>query len=194
MITEELRKLYQSYTGSPAEEITELPSSGSNRRYFPRIKGPETLIGVSGTSIEENEAFIYMAKTFPGKGLPVPQVYASSDDHSFYIQEDLGDTLLFNAIEKGRKSSVFDEEERRLLHKTITKLPDIQFLGSDGFDFSYCPSASRVQPTVYPLGLELFQVLFLKGYRDEFQENRLEDDFLNERRIVTQFIRHVPIP
>ena len=135
MITEELRKLYQSYTGSPAEEITELPSSGSNRRYF-RIKGPETLIGVSGTSIEENEAFIYMAKHFRGKGLPVPQVYASSDDHSFYIQEDLGDTLLFNAIEKGRKSSVFDEEERRLLHKTITKLPDIQFLGSDGFDFS----------------------------------------------------------
>ena len=102
MITEELRKLYQSYTGSPAEEITELPSSGSNRRYF-RIKGPETLIGVSGTSIEENEAFIYMAKHFRGKGLPVPQVYASSDDHSFYIQEDLGDTLLFNAIEKGRK-------------------------------------------------------------------------------------------
>ena len=103
-----------------------------------------------------------MAKHFREKGLPVPQVYASSDDHSFYIQEDLGDTLLFNAIEKGRKSSVFDEEERRLLHKTITKLPDIQFLGSDGFDFSYC----RVQPTVYPLGLELFQVLFLKGYRD----------------------------
>ena len=82
------------------------------------------MIGVSGTSIEENEAFIYMAKHFRGKGLPVPQVYASSDDHSFYIQEDLGDTLLFNAIEKGRKSSVFDEEERRLLHKTITKLPD----------------------------------------------------------------------
>ena len=123
MITEELRKLYQSYTGSPAEEITELPSSGSNRRYF-RIKGPETLIGVSGTSIEEN-------------------------DHSFYIQEDLGDTLLFNAIEKGRKSSVFDEEERRLLHKTITKLPDIQFLGSDGFDFSYChPQAEFNQRSI----------------------------------------------
>ena len=108
MITEELRKLYQSYTGSPAEEITELPSSGSNRRYF-RIKGPETLIGVSGTSIEENEAFIYMAKHFRGKGLPVPQVYASSDDHSFYIQEDLGDTLLFNvkAVYSTRRNAVY---------------------------------------------------------------------------------------
>ena len=103
MITEELRKLYQSYTGSPAEEITELPSSGSNRRYF-RIKGPETLIGVSGTSIEENEAFIYMAKHFRGKGLPVPQVYASSDDHSFYIQEDLEIRFLSTPSRKAVKA------------------------------------------------------------------------------------------
>ena len=164
MITEELRKLYQSYTGSPAEEITELPSSGSNRRYF-RIKGPETLIGVSGTSIEENEAFIYMAKHFREKGLPVPQVYASSDDHSFYIQEDLGDTLLFNAIEKGRKSSVFDEEEP-FITQDDHQTPRHPVLGVRRFRFLVLPSASRVQPTVYPLGLELFQVLFLKGYRD----------------------------
>ena len=177
MITEELRKLYQSYTGSPAEEITELPSSGSNRRYF-RIKGPETLIGVSGTSTEENEAFIYMAKHFREKGLPVPQVYASSDDHSFYIQEDLGDTLLFNAIEKGRKSSVFDEEERRLLHKTITKLPDIQFLGSDGFDFSYCHPQAEFNQRSILWDLNYFKYCFLKATGMEFQENRLEDDFL----------------
>ena len=38
MITEELQKLYLAYTGVPAENITELPSSGSNRRYF-RLAG-----------------------------------------------------------------------------------------------------------------------------------------------------------
>ena len=53
MITEELQKLYQSYTGVPAENITELPSSGSNRRYF-RLTGAQTLIGVYGTSVDEN--------------------------------------------------------------------------------------------------------------------------------------------
>ena len=57
MITEELQKLYQEYTGVPAENITELPSSGSNRRYF-RLTGVKTLIGVSGTSVEENDAFL----------------------------------------------------------------------------------------------------------------------------------------
>lgn len=177
MITEELQKLYQSYTGSPAEEIIELPSSGSNRRYF-RIKGTETLIGVSGTSIEENQAFLYMAKHFLEKGLPVPKVYAYSDDHSFYIQEDLGDTLLFDAIEKGRKSSVFDEEERRLLHKTITRLPDIQFRGSDGFNFSYCHPQSEFNQRSILWDLNYFKYCFLKATGMEFQENLLEDDFL----------------
>ena len=103
MITEELKQLYQTHTGSPATDITELSSSGSNRRYF-RLSGPVSLIGVSGTSIEENNAFIYMAAHFREKGLPVPRVYCWSVDKSFYLQEDLGDTLLFQAIEKGRKS------------------------------------------------------------------------------------------
>lgn len=71
MVTEELKRLYYEYTGSQAEDITELPSSGSNRRYF-RISGPETLIGVSGSSQEENKAFIYMSgfserKVFPSR-------------------------------------------------------------------------------------------------------------------------------
>ena len=75
MITEELKKLYCTYTGHEPETIEELPSSGSNRRYF-RLTGTPTLIGVSGTSLEENQAFLYMADHFRKKGLPVPQVIA----------------------------------------------------------------------------------------------------------------------
>ena len=116
MITEELKKLYCTYTGHEPGTIEELPSSGSNRRYF-RLTGTPTLIGVSGTSLEENQAFLYMADHFRKKGLPVPQVVAKSDNDAFYLQEDLGDTLLFNAIEKGRKTSVFDEEEKQLLRR-----------------------------------------------------------------------------
>ena len=176
MITEELRKLYQSYTGSPAEEITELPSSGSNRRYF-RLSGPVSLIGVSGTSIEENNAFIYMAAHFREKGLPVPQVYCWSVDKSFYLQEDLGDTLLFQAIEKGRKSCFFDETEKSLLHKTITLLPTLQFKGAEGFDFSQCYPLPEFNRRSILWDLNYFKYCFLKATGMEFQEDRLEDDF-----------------
>lgn len=177
MITEQIKNLYRTYTGHEAEEVTELPSSGSNRRYF-RLHGPQTLIGVSGTSIEENRAFIYMADHFRQKGLPVPEVYAQSNDQSFYLQEDLGDTLLFDAIEKGRKSSVFDESEKTLLRQTITKLPEIQFIGSDGFDFSYCYPQEEFNQRSILWDLNYFKYCFLKATGMEFQENRLEDDFL----------------
>ncbi len=177
MITEQIKNLYRTYTGHEAEEVTELPSSGSNRRYF-RLHGPQTLIGVSGTSIEENRAFIYMADHFRQKGLPMPEVYAQSNDQSFYLQEDLGDTLLFDAIEKGRKSSVFDESEKTLLRQTITKLPEIQFMGSDGFDFSYCYPQEEFNQRSILWDLNYFKYCFLKATGMEFQENRLEDDFL----------------
>lgn len=116
MITEELQKLYQSYTGVPAENITELPSSGSNRRYF-RLAGIETLIGVYGASIDENEAFLYMAGHFRKCGLSVPEVRIASEDKTYYLQEDLGDTLLFHAIEKGRATSVFPKRKKSCFAK-----------------------------------------------------------------------------
>ena len=176
MVTTILKDLYLSYVGKDADSITELPSSGSNRRYF-RLSGDQTLIGVSGTSPEENQAFLYMARHFREKGLPVPEVYAQSGDARFYLQEDLGNMLLFDAIEKGRKSSVFDEEEKRLLHKTIRLLPRVQFVGADGFDFSRCyPQAEFNQRSIL-WDLNYFKYCFLKATGMDFQENCLEDDF-----------------
>jgi aminoglycoside/choline kinase family phosphotransferase len=176
MIIDELHKIYYSYTGSRAKDINELPSSGSNRRYF-RITGDKTLIGVSGTSQEENGAFIYMANHFRRKGLNVPEVYCWTDDKSFYLQEDLGDTLLFQAIEKGRRSCVFDENERCLLRKTIAQLPAIQITGAHNFDFSCCYPQPTFNQRSILWDLNYFKYCFLKATGMDFQENRLEDDF-----------------
>ena len=176
MITEELQKLYQEYTGVPVENITELPSSGSNRRYF-RLTGAKTLIGVCGTSVEENDAFLYMAAHFRKSGLPVPEVHIVSENKSYYLQEDLGDTLLFHAIEKGRATSVFSEEEKELLRKTVRLLPAIQFAGADGFDFSRCYPQPEFNQRSILWDLNYFKYCFLKATGMEFQEDKLEDDF-----------------
>lgn len=176
MITEDLQKLYQTYTGASAETITELPSSGSNRRYF-RLKGDRTLIGVYGTSIEENDSFLYMADHFRKAGIPVPEVYCMSDDKFCYLQEDLGDVLLFNAIEKGRLTSVFSEEEKDMLRKTVRLLPVIQFVGADSFDFSRCYPQPEFNQRSILWDLNYFKYCFLKATGMEFQEDRLEDDF-----------------
>ena len=107
----------------------------------------------------------------------MPQVVAKSDNDAFYLQEDLGDTLLFNAIEKGRKTSVFDEEEKQLLRKTMRLLPAIQFSGADGMDFSYCYPQSEFNSRSILWDLNYFKYCFLKATGMEFQEDRLEDDF-----------------
>ena len=159
MITEELQKLYQEYTGVPAENITELPSSGSNRRYF-RLTGAKTLIGVCGTSVEENDAFLYMAAHFRKSGLPVPEVHIVSENKSYYLQEDLGDTLLFHAIEKGRATSVFSEEEKELLRKTVRFASCHTVCRSRRLRLFPLLSAAGVQSAFYPLGFELLQILF----------------------------------
>jgi aminoglycoside/choline kinase family phosphotransferase len=177
MVTGELKKLYYKHTGSEAGEVTELPSSGSNRRYFRLTDGAASFIGVSGASKEENAAFIYMSGFFRRKDLPVPEVYACSDDGYFYLQEDLGDLLLFDAIAKGRQSCVFDEDERRLLHRTITLLPALQMAGADGFDFSRCYPQPEFNNRSVLWDLNYFKYCFLKATGLEFMEDRLEDDF-----------------
>ncbi len=177
MTTEDLQNLYQTYLGEVPEEIVELPSSGSNRRYF-RLTGTQKLIGVYGTSKEENEAFLYMAAHFRKKGLPVPEVYICSEDKNCYLQEDLGDILLFNAIEKGRgRPASSPKRRKKCCARPSRLLPSIQFAGADGFDFSHCyPQAEFNQRSIL-WDLNYFKYCFLKATGLEFQEDKLEDDF-----------------
>jgi len=171
-----LSDLYQKVTGSEPEEITLMPASGSNRRYF-RLTGKESLVGVIGEDHKENDAFLYMAEHFRTKELPVPQVIAVSEDHGAYLQEDLGDTILFNEIEKGRKTRVFSPHEKELLKKTIRALCHFQFIGADGFDFTKCYPTPEFDRRSILWDLNYFKYCFLKATGIEFDESALEDDF-----------------
>ncbi len=172
-----LSKLYTQYCSVAPDSVVELPSSGSNRRYF-RLSGQQgTLIGVIGTNELENEAFLSFDKHFFEQGLPVPKVVAVADDRMAYLQEDLGDTLLFNAIEKGRLTHVFSPEERELIVKTIRRLPDFQFAGAEGLDFSKCFPVPSFDRRSIMWDLNYFKYCFLKATGLEFEEGRLEDDF-----------------
>ena len=176
MNTELLAQLYQSYTGEAPTSIEPLPGAGSNRKYF-RLKGKESLIGVYGTSTEENRAFIYMARHFSQKGLPVPRILAEATGQSAYLQDDLGDISLFQLIKQGRESGNFSDEETNILKQTIRLLPQIQFEGSKEMDFSYCYPLATFNRRSVLWDLNYFKYCFLKATGLEFQENLLEDDF-----------------
>ena len=173
----ELEQLFQQFTGEKVDNCTELSASGSNRRYFRLHGGKVSLIGVEGTSLEENNAFIKMAKHFESKGLSVPRFIAQSVDGMHYLQEDLGDTLLFDFIAEGRKTGVFCESEKEMLRKTMHLLPEVQIKGAEGFDFSVCYPQPECNERSILWDLNYFKYCFLKSTGIEFQENKLEDDF-----------------
>lgn len=175
---QKLKELYINLLNENPTEIESLPSSGSNRRYF-RLKGPVNLIGVIGTCVEENNTFIYIDRHFASKGINVPKVLAVSEDNLCYLQEDLGDTLLFDAIEKGRKTRSFSSEEKQLLIDTIRSLPELQFSGAVGLDFSKCYPSVQFDSRSILWDLNYFKYCFLKATGIDFDEDRLEDDFLS---------------
>jgi len=136
-----------------------------------------SLIGVEGTSIEENRAFMAMSSHFAVQGLPVPKVLVRSNDDKYYLQEDLGNTLLFDYIAEGRKTGVFHESEKEMLRETMRLLPQIQVKGAINFDFSVCyPQPEFNERSVF-WDLNYFKYNFLKASGLDFQEDRLEDDF-----------------
>lgn len=172
----QLTSLYKEVTGVEPSEVSELPTAGSNRRYF-RLSGPRSLVGVIGTSVEENRAFLKLAGHFRQKGLPVPEIIAVSAEETVYLQEDLGDVQLFNAIQKGRATRSFGPDEKDILVKTIRLLPDVQFNGATGLDFSVCYPSSEFDVRSIMWDLNYFKYCFLKATGLEFLEDKLEDDF-----------------
>lgn len=172
-----LAELFEKQTGIKPDSEVQLTVSGSNRKYY-RLKNKNTsLIGVLGTSVEENRAFIAMAKHFKSKALPIPELGVVSEDEMMYLQEDLGDVVLFNYVVTGRKTGVFSSDEKAMLIKTMEILAKFQVVGAQGFDFSVCYPLPEFNKRSILWDLNYFKYCFLKSTGLEFQENRLEDDF-----------------
>ena len=172
-----LKSLFESYTGQELTQKTELPTSGSHRRYY-RLKGGNiSIIGVIGTDLDENKAFVSLSRHFKEKGINVPTVLAVSEDGMSYIQEDLGEKMLFDQLAQGRESGRYSSYETSLLCRTIEKLPKLQFKGAEGLDWSVCYPQREFDARMVDFDLNYFKYCFLKATGLEFNEIRLQDDF-----------------
>ncbi len=168
-----LFSLFEAYTGARPTQQRLLAGSGSNRVYYRLWQDEQSYIGVYGSDIKENQAFLMITQQMASCNIAVPTVLATSDNQQCYLLSDLGDaSLFFDYIAKG-----YDESTTTLLHKTIAQLPRIQFELAKNLDFSICyPQAAFDQRTVY-WDLNYFKYEFLKPSGVEFNEAYLEDDF-----------------
>ena len=164
-----LSKLFKEVYGREPEKVEPLSGSASHRRYFRLSGGGRSAIGVEGTDEDENRAFITLARHFAGKGIHVPEVLAS--EGLCYLQQDLGDTVLYDVAVAGGKFDL------GLLKKTISALPKIQVEGAKGLPWKVCYPQEAFDARMVDFDLNYFKYDYLKLTGAEFNEVLLQDDF-----------------
>lgn len=176
---EKLIELYRTWCGKRPTACKQLPGSGSNRTYVRMTDNVgQTVIGVIGTSRDENHAFVSLARHFTAKRLPVPEILAVSDDELRYLQTDLGDMSLFDALRGGRDAGGrYNQKEKQLLVNTIRALPNIQIRGAQGLDWSCCYPQPELNTDSVLFDLNYFKYCFLKATELDFHELKLEANF-----------------
>ena len=174
----ELTELLSHYTDRKPRATTPLTAAGSNRVYYRFLFADgSTVVGVEGTNHDENRAFLAIERHLRSVGVPVPEVLAVSDSEMCYLLQDLGDQSLFGLMESARESGSYSAEQVNLLEKVIRLLPDLQFRGGDGLDYSVCFPCETFDRRSIFWDLNYFKYSFLKATGLEFHEARLEDEF-----------------
>ncbi len=182
-----LKKLYEQWAGKQPAHIVRMAGAGSNREYYRIVSEEgESVIGVIGTSKEENHAFITLTRHFADAALPVPKVLGVGDDEMCYLLTDLGDMALFDALAAGRKAGGnYNEAEVELLKRAMRLLPKIQVAGARNLDFSVCYPQPEFDETNVMFDLNYFKYCFLKPSGVDFHELRLEEDFRKMAKDLT---------
>ena len=185
---EKLAQLYKQWKGAEPVTVEALPEAGSNRRYFRLTDGTGiSVIGVIGTSRDENHTFVYLTRHFTDRRLPVPHILAVSDDELRYLQTDLGHTSLFEALRGGRESGGrYNQHEKQLLTAVIRELPNIQMRGARGLDWTVCYPQAEFDVDSVLFDLNYFKYCFLKATELDFHELKLEANFRLFAKDLTQ--------
>ena len=172
-IIDGIKKLYTEWCGQECERIEILPQSGSDRRYFRVHAANGTCIATHGHNVPENETFIYFSEHFYRHQLPVPEIYALSEDKTIYLQKDLGDISLLNRLEaEGFTDSVYD-----LFKISLTELARLQIKGHQGLDYTRCLTNQEFGKQAIMADLLYFKYYFLDALRKPYDKQKLIDDF-----------------
>ncbi len=110
-----LRKLFERHFHLPADRVQPLQGqlSGSGRKII-RLSATASTPAVSAIGIlydvrEENVAFLEFSRHFRGHGLPVPEIYGEDLSQGAYLEQDLGDTTLFEFLSTHRSGALIAE-------------------------------------------------------------------------------------
>ncbi|MRT93347.1 RNase adapter RapZ [Ancylomarina sp. 16SWW S1-10-2] len=187
-IKQNIITLFEQSLGDQVVHTDLIPPSGSYREYIRIIGKKQTVMGVYNSDKKENTAFITYSRHFKSKGLPVPNILAVDESKDIYLQDDFGDTMLFDYIHNERDGNHFPESLILILKKTIKELVKFQIEGTDGLDYSVAYPRAAFDKQSMMWDLNYFKYYFLKLAKIPFDEQLLEDDYLK----FTDFLLQAP--
>jgi len=185
-----LKKLFEQHFQAPPEHVQPLQGElgGSGRKIIRLSNSKDRAIGILYGVREENAAFLAFSKHFRRHGLPVPEIYAEDLSHGAYLEEDLGDTTLFEFLSNNRTGENISPQVVEAYRKVVAVLPRFQVEASRDLNYEVCyPNPSFDRQSI-AWDLNYFKYYFLRLAGIPFNEHALEEDFTR----LTEFLLSAP--
>ncbi len=174
-----LKRLFEQHFHRSAERVQPLQGQlgGSGRAIVRLTGGGQNAIGILYTVREENTAFLEFSRHFRRHGLPVPEIYVEDLRQGAYLEEDLGDTTLFEFLSAHRAGEAIAPEAIEAYRNVVAVLPRFQVEAARDLNYKVCYPRSSFDRQSIAWDLNYFKYYFLRLAGVPFNEQALELDF-----------------
>src|SRR3981189_577122 len=185
-----LKRLFEQHFHAPPEHIAPRQGElgGSGRKIIRLANERYRAIGILYGVREENVAFLEFSKHFRRHGLPVPEIYAEDLSHGAYLEEDFGDTTLYEFLTKNRTGESITPQVVEAYRKASAGLPRFQVEAGHDLNYEVCYPIHSFDRQSIAWDLNYFKYYFLRLAGIPFNEQALEDDFSR----LTEFLLSAP--
>ena len=174
-----LKQLFERHFSTPATQVQPLQGElGGSGRKIVRLAGAgHKAIGILYGVREENVAFLEFSRHFRRYGLPVPEIYREDLAQGAYLEEDLGDTTLFEFLAENREGENIASPVIDAYRRAVAILPRFQVEAGQTVNYKVAyPRASFDRQSI-AWDLNYFKYYFLRLAGIPFNEQALETDF-----------------
>ena len=174
-----LQKLFEEHFHSLPTRVQPVQGElgGSGRKIIRLANDTVSAVGILYGVREENIAFLEFSRHFRRHGLPVPEIYGQDLGQGAYLEEDLGDTTLFEFLTKNRAGVNIAADVLEAYRKVVAALPRFQIEAGRDLDYTVCYPCGSFDRQSITWDLNYFKYYFLRLASIPFNELALENDF-----------------
>ena len=174
-----LPELFEQHFHVPPKNVQRLQGElgGSGRKIIRLSNDKISAIGILYGVREENVAFLEFSRHFRRHDLPVPEIYAEDLSQGAYLEEDLGDTTLFEFLSNHRAGESIAPQAVEAYRKVVAELPRFQIEAGRDLNYKVCYPRGSFDRQSITWDLNYFKYNFLRLAGIPFNEQALEDDF-----------------